>query len=69
MCRYQGNTGEALRLLNKARRDTEWGHGALVSMVDICVNPDSDVIGGETFRVTEREGRWALSLSLGESPP
>ena len=29
------------------------GPKALFNMVDICLNPDSDIVGGETFEASE----------------
>ena len=55
--RYENSASEALQLFNQARRDTEWGEKALFSMVNICLNLDSDTIGGETARAVERDGR------------
>jgi tetratricopeptide repeat protein 21B len=52
---YENSASEALQLFNQARRDTEWGEKALFNMVDICLNLDSDTIGGETARAVERE--------------
>ena len=36
-------------LLNRTRKDREWGTRAVLHMVEICVNPDNETIGGETF--------------------
>ena len=55
--RYENSASEALQLFNQARRDTEWGEKALFNMVNICLDLDSDTIGGETARAVEREGR------------
>ena len=57
-CRYTGNPTEALKLFNKARKDSDWGHLAVYNMIEICLNPDSDTIGGEVFDTVEG-GRWA----------
>ncbi|XP_048030804.1 tetratricopeptide repeat protein 21A isoform X1 [Megalobrama amblycephala] len=40
---------EALTHLNKARGDTDWGEPAVELMVQICLNPDKDVFGGEVL--------------------
>ncbi|XP_030623493.1 tetratricopeptide repeat protein 21B [Chanos chanos] len=46
---------EALVYLNKARRDTEWGNKALELMIQICLNPDKDTVGGDLFEDSEKE--------------
>ncbi|XP_052805384.1 tetratricopeptide repeat protein 21B-like isoform X2 [Mya arenaria] len=52
---YTGNPTAALKLFNMARKDSDWGHQATFSMVEICLNPDSDTIGGEVFESVEGE--------------
>ena len=32
-----------------ARKDSDWGRLAVRNMIDICINPDNDTLGGETF--------------------
>ncbi|CAI9719675.1 repeat 21B-like [Octopus vulgaris] len=39
----------ALKSFNMARKDTTWSNSALYNMVEICLNPDSETIGGEVF--------------------
>ncbi|KAK7092869.1 tetratricopeptide repeat protein 21B-like [Littorina saxatilis] len=50
---YTGNPTEALKLFNKARKDSDWGHLAVYNMIEICLNPDNDTIGGEVFDTVE----------------
>ena len=45
--RYSGKPTEALKLFNKARRNTEWGQQAVYNMIQICLHPDNETIGGE----------------------
>lgn len=54
-CRHIGQPNEALKFLNKARRDSTWGQSATYHMVQICLNPDNEIVGGEAFEhlVTE----------------
>ncbi|XP_073686749.1 tetratricopeptide repeat protein 21A-like [Garra rufa] len=40
---------DALTHLNKARGDADWGEPALELMVQICLNPDKDVVFGEVL--------------------
>ncbi|XP_054978983.1 tetratricopeptide repeat protein 21B [Sorex araneus] len=46
---YIGEPNDALRHFNKARKDSEWGQNALYNMIEICLNPDNETIGGEVF--------------------
>ncbi|XP_003478712.1 tetratricopeptide repeat protein 21B [Cavia porcellus] len=46
---YTGEPNDALRHFNKARKDSEWGQNALYNMIEICLNPDNETIGGEVF--------------------
>ncbi|XP_071548285.1 tetratricopeptide repeat protein 21B-like [Panulirus ornatus] len=52
---YLGNPNAALKYFNKARKDQEWGQRAIYSMIEICLNPDNDTIGGETFESVDSE--------------
>lgn len=47
--RHIGQPNEALRFLNKARKDSTWGQLATCYMVQICLNPDNEIVGGEAF--------------------
>lgn len=49
LCRHIGQPNEALKFLNKARKDSTWGQIATCYMVQICLNPDNEIVGGETF--------------------
>ncbi|KAM6170606.1 tetratricopeptide repeat protein 21A [Rhynchocyon petersi] len=48
-CWHIGQPNEALRFLNKARKDSTWGQSATYHMVQICLNPDNEIVGGEAF--------------------
>lgn len=50
---YQNNASEALKHFNLARKDNFWGVKALYNMVEICLNPDSDILGGGTLDASE----------------
>ena len=45
-----GQPNKALKFLNKARKDSTWGQSATYYMVQICLNPDNEVVGGEVFK-------------------
>lgn len=47
--RYMHQPNEALKHLNRARRDTEWGVPAMYAMVEICLNPEDQTVGGESM--------------------
>ncbi|XP_050699357.1 tetratricopeptide repeat protein 21B-like [Eriocheir sinensis] len=52
---YLGNPNSALKYFNKARKDQEWGQKAIYNMIEICLNPDNETIGGETFESVDSE--------------
>ena len=47
--RYIGNPNDALKHFNMARKDSDWGQRAITNMIEICINPDNETVGGETF--------------------
>ena len=47
--RYIGEPNDALRHFNKARKDSDWGQNAVYNMIEICLNPDNETVGGEVF--------------------
>lgn len=55
--RYTGNPTAALKLFNKARKDSDWGNLSIFNMIEICLNPDNDTLGGEVF---EDEGTGSV---------
>ncbi|KAL3836422.1 hypothetical protein ACJMK2_021855 [Sinanodonta woodiana] len=50
---YTGNPTAALKFFNMARKDNDWGNRAIYSMIEICLNPDNETIGGEVFETVE----------------
>jgi tetratricopeptide repeat protein 21B len=44
-----------LKQFNQARKDPEWGQRAIYNMIEICLNPDNDTLGGETFQSMDEE--------------
>ncbi|XP_035377935.1 tetratricopeptide repeat protein 21B [Electrophorus electricus] len=46
---YTGEPNEGLRHFNKARKDDDWGQNAVYNMIEICLNPDNETLGGEVF--------------------
>lgn len=55
--RHTYQVKEALTHLNKARGDTDWGEPAVELMVQICLNPDKDVFGGEVLDKGQKDMR------------
>ncbi|XP_014375105.1 tetratricopeptide repeat protein 21A [Alligator sinensis] len=54
-CWHMGQPNQALKYFNKARKDSEWGQRAISSMVQICLNPDNEILGGEVFEGLNEE--------------
>ncbi|XP_033021119.1 tetratricopeptide repeat protein 21A isoform X1 [Lacerta agilis] len=48
-CWHMMQPNQALKFFNKARKDSDWGQKALGHMIQICLNPDNDIIGRETL--------------------
>lgn len=46
---YLGCSKDALTSFNRAHVDTDFGLMASYHMVEICINPDNETVGGETF--------------------
>ncbi|KAM3724846.1 Tetratricopeptide repeat protein 21B [Dirofilaria immitis] len=53
---YTGDPNTALQAFNRARRDLEWGERATYNMIEICLNPDNEIIGGGTIDDYNQEG-------------
>ncbi|XP_028292387.1 tetratricopeptide repeat protein 21B [Gouania willdenowi] len=52
---YTGEPAEALQHFNKARKDNDWGQNAVYNMIEIYLNPDNDIMGGELFENVDGE--------------
>ncbi|NP_001085105.1 tetratricopeptide repeat protein 21B [Xenopus laevis] len=52
-CWYLGQPNDGLKYFNKARKDSEWGQNAISNMVQICLNPDNEIVGGEVFEAPD----------------
>ena len=48
---------EALHHFNQARKDSDWGERSLFNMVEICLNPENETLGGETFKPLDGDAR------------
>ena len=47
--RYMNKTYEAMKEFVVCRRDAEWGEEALYHLIELFLNPEGDVIGGEAL--------------------
>ncbi|KHJ77102.1 hypothetical protein OESDEN_23278 [Oesophagostomum dentatum] len=54
--RFSGEPNAALQAFNRARRDLEWGERALYNMIEIVLNPDNEIIGGEVLDTADERG-------------
>uniref|UniRef100_A0A8D0G2E5 Tetratricopeptide repeat domain 21A n=1 Tax=Sphenodon punctatus TaxID=8508 RepID=A0A8D0G2E5_SPHPU len=54
-CWHMGQPNQALKYLNKARKDSDWGQKAINNMIQICLNPDNEILGGELFENLSEE--------------
>ncbi|KAK3106370.1 hypothetical protein FSP39_018677 [Pinctada imbricata] len=61
---YTGNPTAALKSFNKARKDSDWGTRAIYNMIEICLNPDNETLGGEVF---EEDGGAPVDREKAES--
>ncbi|CAD6197804.1 unnamed protein product [Caenorhabditis auriculariae] len=50
---FTGDPNGALQAFNRARRDLTWGEKAIYNMIEICLNPDNEIIGGEVLESSE----------------
>ena len=60
--RYQRRPNEAIRALNKARKDGEYGVPALYHMVEICLNPDDTTLGTSETATASESSEEALEM-------
>ncbi|RZC41543.1 tetratricopeptide repeat protein 21B-like [Asbolus verrucosus] len=61
---YSGNLNGALRHFNMARQDHEWGQQALYNMIEICLNPDDEMLGDQFMDSEDIEYRDSRSMAL-----
>ncbi|UYV83543.1 TTC21B [Cordylochernes scorpioides] len=57
---YTGANNAALKSLNKARNDPEWGCLAMRTMIEICCNFESQYTGGESFEENGEASEGAI---------
>ncbi|XP_072364247.1 tetratricopeptide repeat protein 21B-like isoform X1 [Scyliorhinus torazame] len=54
---YTGQPNEALKHFNKARKDSDWGQSSIYNMIQICLNPDNEIIGSNLFETQDEDFR------------
>ncbi|XP_048474316.1 tetratricopeptide repeat protein 21B-like [Rhincodon typus] len=52
---YTGQPNGALKHFNKARKDSEWGQSSIYNMIQICLNPDNEIVGSNLFETLDEE--------------
>lgn len=61
---YSGNLNAALRNFNVARQDRIWGHKAIYCMIEICLNPEDELLGDQINDMDDYEYRDSRSMAL-----
>lgn len=61
---YSGNPNAALRHFNNARQDVEWGQQAIYNMIEICLNPEDEMLGDAFDTIEDVEYRDSRSMAL-----
>uniref|UniRef100_A0A8C9SZC8 Tetratricopeptide repeat domain 21B n=1 Tax=Scleropages formosus TaxID=113540 RepID=A0A8C9SZC8_SCLFO len=64
---YTGEPNDGLRHFNKARKDNDWGQNAVYNMIEICLNPDNETMGGEVFENLDGDMGSLLLFALESS--
>ncbi|KRT82678.1 Anaphase-promoting complex subunit 3 protein [Oryctes borbonicus] len=61
---YSGNLNGALRNFNVARQSPEWSKLAIYNMIEICLNPEDEILGDQFIDVDDIEYRDSRSMAL-----
>lgn len=61
---YSGNLNAALRYFNLARQDLQWGQKAIYNMIEICLNPDDEMLGDNLIDPDDLEYRDSRSMAI-----
>lgn len=62
-----GQPNQALKFFNKVRKDSDWGQKALSCMIQICLNPDDEIIGGEALENQNGDARYKEQVLYGNA--
>lgn len=49
---------------NNARQDPEWGQEAIQNMIEICLNPNNEMLGDQFTDFVDREYNDSRSMAL-----
>lgn len=61
---YSGNLNAALKYFNSARQDAQWRQKAIYNMIEICLNPNDEMLGDQFSDFGDREYKDSRSLAL-----
>lgn len=61
---YTGNPNAALRHFNNARHDSEWGQQSIYNMIEICLNPEDEMLGDAFETIEDLEYRDSRTMAL-----
>lgn len=61
---YTGNPNAALRHFNNARHDQEWGQQSIYNMIEICLNPEDEMLGDAFDNIEDLEYRDSRTMAL-----
>lgn len=61
---YSGNLNGALRNFNIARQNSDWHRPAIYNMIEICLNPEDEIMGEQFIDIDDIEYRDSRSMAL-----
>ncbi|XP_045469443.1 tetratricopeptide repeat protein 21B-like [Harmonia axyridis] len=61
---YAGNLNSALRNFNITRQDLDWGLDSIYNMIEICLNPEDDMLTDQLMDNDDLEYRDSRSMAL-----
>lgn len=61
---YSGNPNSALRNFNSARNDPDLGISAVKNMIEICLNPDDEMLAEQFIDTDDIEYKDSRSMAL-----
>ncbi|KAI8924973.1 hypothetical protein BC831DRAFT_463081 [Entophlyctis helioformis] len=65
--RHMNNTEEALKEFLVCRRDAVWGERALHNLIELYLNPDNEIFGGEAMEVAAADSKSKGKDGQGET--
>lgn len=61
---YSGNLNSALMNFNNARQDPEFGQEAIQNMIEICLNPNNEMLEDQFTDFVDREYNDSRTMAL-----